>query len=425
MSDSAPSPKSASGPSPARKVFLIVAVAGTLGVISQLLRGTMGVIAPDMMRDLDFGPERLGLLTGVFFFAYAMMQVPMGVLLDRFGPRRVVVTFLAVAAVGSIAFAQADAYPGLVGGRVVMGVGAAAFYMGGFTLLVRWVEPERYMRLAAAMVTIANVGSLFATTPFAFVAEAIGWRGAFLVIAGIAAIVAAVMMAAVRDWPPGVAHPAGTTETVIDSFKAVLSILGDRRIQRVCVLALVTYPTIASVFVLWGGPYLHDIHGLDPVARGNVLLFMAIAIALGPIVFSWIDARIGARRTVIYGCALQTSALLGLALVHDPHIIVIDALFVVLGVSGGYNLLLPAVSRFFFADSMAARVMTTVTLFIIGGVALFQAATGFIVGAFIGPDGIPSETGYRVTFGFLALAMVAGTYFFSGITEFTIRRREP
>ena len=406
-------------------VFVVIAVAGALGIVSQLLRGTMGVIAPDMMRDLGFGPERLGLLTGCFFLAYACMQVPMGVLLDRYGPRRVVTTFLGIAAAGTIVFALADAYAGLVAGRVVMGIGAAALYMGGFTLLVRWIAPERYMRVAAAMVTIANVGSLFATTPFAATAELVGWRGAFLVIAGIAAIIAAVMLLAVRDWPPGDARSGRPVETIIDSLKGVIAIISDKRIQRVCVLALVTYPTIASVFVLWGGPYLNDIHGLDAIDRGNVLLLMAVAVSIGPIVFSWIDARLGARRTVLLGCGLHTTALLGLALVQGPPLILVEVLFVALGLSGGYNLLLPAVSRFFFADSMAARVMTTITVFIIGGVALFQAATGFIVGAFPGPDGTPSETAYRLMYGFLALAMVVGVAVFSRISEFSIHRREP
>jgi len=410
---------------PLRRLLPIVVIAGSLGIVSQLLRGTMGVIAPDMMRDLDFGPERLGLLTGIFFFAYACCQIPMGVLLDRLGPRRVVATFLTIAAAGTILFGLADAYSGLVVGRVIMGVGAASLYMGGFTLLVRWVEPERYMRLAAIMVTIANIGSLLATTPFAAAAEAIGWRGAFLVIAVVCVCLAVAILLAAHDRPPGARRPEGPPETITASLKGVIAIFGDGRIQRVCILALVTYPTIASVFVLWGGPYLHDIHGLDPVARGNVLLLMAVAISLGPILFSWIDARIGARRTVLFGCGLQTGALLGLAFAPDPPLALVEILFVALGLSGGYNLLLPAVSRFFFPDSMAARVMTTITVFIIGGVALFQGVTGFIVGAFPGPDGVPSEMAYRIMYGFLALVMVAGMAVFAGMPEFSIRRRAP
>jgi predicted MFS family arabinose efflux permease len=306
-----------------------------------------------------------------------------------------------------------------------MGIGAAALYTGGFALLVRWVEPERYTRVTAAMVAIANLGSLLATTPFAAGTQVIGWRGAFLVIAGIASLIAAVMLFVVRDSPTGDRQKLGPAETILDSFKGLLAIIRDRRIQRVCALALVTYPTIASVFVLWGGPYLHDIHGLDAIGRGNTLLFMALAISAGPIVFSWIDVRLGARRTVLWGCALHASALLGLALIEGPSLLVVEILFTVLGLSGGYNLLLPAVSRFYFADSMAGRVMTTVTSFIIGGVAVFQAATGFIVGAFLDASGVPTESAYRLMFGFLALAMVVGTWVFSGIGDFSIRRRAP
>lgn len=409
---------------PSRILFLVVAIAGALGVVSQLLRGTMGVIAPDMMRDLGFGPERLGLLTAIFFLVYAGMQVPMGLLLDRYGPRRVVTTFLCIAIAGTVLFALAEGYAGLVVGRAVMGMGAAALYMGGFNLLVRWVDSERYMRLAATMVTIANVGSLFATSPFAVVAELVGWRGAFLVIAGIAAFIASIMFIAVRDWPPGSGRASTSSETLLDSLKGLLTIIRDRRIQRVCTLALVTYPTIASVFVLWGGPYLHDIHGLDTIDRGNILFLMALAVSIGPLIFSWVEVRLGARRTVLLGCSLHTLSLAGLAVFEAPSLVTVEILFILLGVASGYNLLLPAVSRFFFADNMAARVMTTVTVFIVGGVGLFQSATGFIVGAFTDSAGVPGETAYRLMFGFLAVAMMCGTLVFSRIKDFSIRRRE-
>ena len=400
-----------------RSLLPLLAAGSLLGIVSQILRSSMGVLAPDLMREMGFAPEALGLLTGVFFVVYAAMQVPMGVALDRYGPRRVAAVSLCFAVAGCVAFAAAEDTNGLFAARFFMGLGASPLYMGAFAVVARWVEPRRFARVASVIVVLGNGGTLLATTPLAAVAVAVGWRGAFLAIAALAALAVVVTLLFLRDSPPGADAGKAPKETLGESLKGVWTVMTHRRVRYVMALAFVSYPVVASVFVLWGGPYLHDVHGLDKVGRGNVLLVMALAMGMMPLSFGWLDSRIGSRRTVLTGCVLQVVVLALLALLPHPGLAVSATLIVLLGACGGYGLLVPTLPRLLFPDHMAARVMTTVNLFVIGGVAVWQMVTGLVVGAFPEIGGVAPEIAYRAMFGVLAVAMAAGSFAFSRLGE--------
>lgn len=393
----------------------LVAVVWAAGAVSQMLRASMGVLAPDFMREIGFGPEELGLLTGAFFLVFASAQLPGGYLLDRFGPRAIYAFCLASAATGCLVFALGDSVLALLAGRVMMGLGCALIMISGFLLLSRWFETERFPQVSSTLISVSHSGTLIATLPLAAAAVVIGWRWAFLIIAAFVLVVIVFALRHVRDVPPGHAAPAAGNETLVEGLRAFGTIFSSRSIILVMAVSLVVYPTVASVLVLWSGPYLAHVYGLDAVERGNVVFAMALAGMISPVTYGWLSMRLGIRRVVFIGLGISIMTAMALASLAKPGLAATTALLVLFGTCSGFGVQLAGVARLFFPAAMAARAMTSVNLAISGGTALMQMLTGLVVGAFPAVDGIVPEIAYRTMFGFLAGATILGAIAFMGV----------
>lgn len=404
--------------------FRLVLVIWAAGAVSQMLRASMGVLAPDFMREIGFGPAELGLLTGAFFFVFASAQLPGGYLLDRFGPRALYTVCLSLASAGCLVFALGDSVLVLLLGRVLMGLGCALIMISGFVLLSRWFESERFPQLSSTLISVSHSGTLFATLPLAALAVGIGWRFAFLGIGLCVAILILLALRHVRDMPPGKTPPAAAGETLIEGLKAFGAIYSSRAIILVMAVSLVVYPTVAAVVVLWSGSYLAHVYGLDVVARGNVVFAMALAGMISPITYGWMSMRFGIRRTVFIGLGINLVTALALAMLAKPGLVATTILLVAFATCSGFGVQLAGVARLFFPPSMAARAMTSVNLAISGGTALMQMMTGLVVGAFPAEDGIVPEIAYRAMFATLAGAVVLGMIAFRGVRHIPERSPE-
>ena len=182
------------------RVFACVALAF---VVSMFYRGAMGVIAPELMAELSMDPSTMGFVTGIFFLFFAAAQIPVGMALDRFGPRKVISTLSLIAVAGAVVFALSDDWLGLALGRALLGLGCAATLMGSIVTLSRWVSLRNLGAMVSLLSAAGAVGALLATTPFAWVVEQIGWRNAFFLLAGFTLFVAALVVTGVRDQPGG------------------------------------------------------------------------------------------------------------------------------------------------------------------------------------------------------------------------------
>lgn len=386
----------------------VVAVLCTAYVLSQFFRSSNAVIAPDLTRELGLSPEVLGALTGAFFLVFSLSQVPVGVALDRFGPRRVISTLLVFAAIGSLAFAGAESAAGLAVGRMLMGLGCASVLMGSLVACARWFPADRLTTLSALILAVGGAGNLLSTTPLAFAAGEIGWRGAFVAMAAATICVALMVFLVVRDAPPGHAFGSRRRETLGAALAGVREAIAVPALRRIIVMAFAANPLLATVVTLWGGPYLHDIHGLDGVARGNVLLAMGSAMIVGTLCYGPLDRLLDSRKGVAVGGALATAAVLGtLAVLAGPPLWLVTALFCLLGFVGPFTVVLVVHARSMFPERLVGRVITLVNFAGFIGVALAQIASGAIIGAFPAEAGVPPEIAYRSVFGVLAGGVVA------------------
>ncbi|MET0569693.1 MAG: MFS transporter, partial [Hyphomicrobiaceae bacterium] len=185
---------------PGLRLLLIALVPFSLGFFfSYLYRAVNAVIAPDLVRDIGLSAGELGLLTAAYLFAFSMFQLPLGILLDRYGPRRVQATLVAIGGIGALIFAMAESIAVLTVARAIIGLGFAGGLMSGFKAVVIWVpEPRRALANAWVMSTGA-LGLLIATAPMEMAVQSIGWRWAFVGLAVITLAVAALIFFAVPE----------------------------------------------------------------------------------------------------------------------------------------------------------------------------------------------------------------------------------
>ena len=392
-------------------------------VASQFFRVSNAVIAPELMRSLAISPEAMGVVTGAFFLAFAAAQLPAGVLLDRFGPRRTMSSLFIVAVAGSVVFAVANDAIGLTIGRALMGIGCGAGLMGSLVAISRWFPDAQFARLSSLVYTIGGAGFLMATTPLAAVSGSIGWRGAFWAMAAATAALAVLLYCVVRDAPPGhVLHhrPPETTNEILRGLKEVFA---NRDLRYIFALQLVNYGTVLAIVGLWAGPYLNDVHGLTGVTRGNVLLALNLAMLVGVMGFSvaerWLDTR---KWTIGAGAGISVVLLVVLAAVPDLGLWPAIILLVLFALASAYIMLIHAHARAVLPDHIVGRGLTLQNLAVFLGVFAIQGASGFIIGHFAeGRDATP-EIAYRAVFAFLAVLTLVSLAIYLGIRDVRPRK---
>ena len=153
--------------------------------LSYLYRTVNAVIAPNLVQDIGLDPANLGLLTSSYFLTFAAFQLPLGILLDRYGPRRVEAGLLLFAATGAFIFAQAESLMGLMLGRALIGFGVSACLMAAFKAFTIWLPPERLPLANGIQMVSGGIGALAATTPVELTLQFTDWRGVFLILSGL------------------------------------------------------------------------------------------------------------------------------------------------------------------------------------------------------------------------------------------------
>lgn len=265
--------------------------------LSYLFRTINGLIAAPLTLELGFSAGDLGLLTSAFFLTFAAAQIPVGVLLDRYGPRRVQSALLVAAASGATLFAASDDFYLLLAARALMGIGVAGALNAGLKALVQWFRNDQLPLLNGFMMMLGALGAVTATLPADLLLASIGWRGLFALFAAMTFGCAAMIYLAVPDTAKAAAGPATA---------ALYEVYTDPRFWRVMPLSAMTIGTAWALQGLWAAQWLTDVEGLNRDAMVWHLFVMAVAVSLGALLWG-----IAADRLRRHGLGPQ--ALLGFA----------------------------------------------------------------------------------------------------------------
>ncbi|QCF25254.1 MFS transporter [Hydrocarboniclastica marina] len=381
--------------------------------LSYIFRTVNAVIAPELVADIHLNAADLGLLTSVYFLSFALFQLPLGLLLDRFGPRRVEAILLLFAAIGAALFAFADSLAALIVGRAFIGLGVSCCMMASFKAFVMWFPPQRLPALNGGLMTFGALGAITATMPVEWWLVTLSdWRGLFLALAGFSATVAFVVFRIVPDH-----HEAPLHLTLRDQLGGLAVIFRDGFFWRVGVGSAMSQGASLAIAGLWAGPWLRDVAGLDRAGVAAHLMIIAIAMGVGFFTMGMLAEklnRLGVRPVTLAGTGMAAFSLVMLVLTLGIDM----GLWLTLGAFGFLatsSSLSYAIISQHFPRQLAARANTAQNLLVFVFAFAMQWAIGAVLGAWEDPlTRRYAPQGYQLAFGAITvLQVVALAWFFT------------
>ncbi len=379
--------------------------------MSFLLRTVNAVIAPDLIHDLGLSAADLGLLTSAYFLAFGLFQIPLGILLDHFGPRRTEAVLLLVAAVGAVIFGAAESVGGLLFGRALIGLGVSACLMAAFTAFALWFRGERLPFVNGIQLAAGGLGGLAATAPVEALLQYTDWRGLFTIMAVLATAAAALIYFVVPERPR-----SAPRATQAEQWTGVRKVFASAAFWRVAPLTVASQSTFLAVQSLWSGPWLQDVGGLSRAATATYLFLIAAAVTAGFLGLGTIAERLSRRGVPTVTVALGGTAVftVAIALLTLQWTAAVLPLWIVFGFFGTSCILMyPVLSRT-FPRELAGRVNTGLNLLVFLGAFAIQWGVGAIVDLWPPTaNGGYATAGYSAAFGVLVVLQIAGFVWFA------------
>lgn len=372
--------------------------------MSYFFRVINAMIAPDLAREVGLGPADLGLLTSAYLVVFGLFQFPLGLLLDRYGARRVNAALLFIAAFGAWLFAQSDSLAGLVLARGLIGLGVSAGLMASMKAFVGWFPLGRLATLNGALMAVGGLGALAASTPVEALLGITDWRGVFVLVAGITAAVALMILLVVPEKPA-----AGERETVAELMQGVRRIFSDALFWRCSLLFMAVQGCFLSMQGLWVASWLRDIAGFDRAQVSAALAVLAAGFILGSASIGMLADRLVKRgfdmlavMKVSLGVTIAMFALVtaGWSAGAGP------VLFVYSFCAPGGVVVFAILSKR-FPGHLSGRLSTAVNMLVFLGGFIVQWGMGAVIGLWPAEVGHYAPEGYRAAFGLMLAIQLA------------------
>jgi sugar phosphate permease len=348
------------------------------------------VVAVDMMRDLQTGGALLGLLSSAYFYPYAVMQLPAGLLSDSWGARRTITVFFCVAVVGSLLLGLAPAAGGAVLGCALVGLGISMLFVPTLKVLAEWFLAREFATMTGILMAMGGVGSLTAATPLALLSGWLGWRLSFVFVGVLTLVLAGLVWAFVRDRPAdlGWPSPAEVQERKaapprIGLWEGAKKVLGYPYFWPLALWFFFDFAFFFSFGGLWGGPYLMHVYRLGRAESGQILSMLAVGMIIGSPLLSYLSDRVfKGRKPVLVLCSAAVVVLVSLLAFQTDRLSVVGlyALCLALGIfSSAIVAIAFTTAKELFPVQIAGTSTGLVNLFPFAGGAVFQPVLGYIL----------------------------------------------
>ncbi|MDP1604493.1 MAG: MFS transporter [Legionella sp.] len=286
--------------------YIIFLLAASFYLYEFVLQVAPSVMAESMMKTFNVGAAGFGIVSAFYFYAYAPMQLPAGLMFDRYGPRKLMTFALVLCALGSFFFASTDSLLTASLGRFLIGIGSAFSFIGVLVLVSRWFPPQQFALLAGVAQLMSSVGAMFGEVPLAALIELVGWRSASFILAVVGLALALLLWSYIRDYPD-----QSTQAPSKRQFKAewhrLVNVCGRSYTWVTGAYACTIWTPIAVFAALWGVPYLQQKYQTSVLVASGLCSMIWLGIGIGSPLLGWISDRIYSRRI-----ALSVSAALGL-----------------------------------------------------------------------------------------------------------------
>jgi MFS family permease len=365
--------------------WTIFGICASLFLMSLFYRASGAIIAPNLVADLNLSPHALGLMGAAFFYSFAIVQFPLGLFLDRVGPRITMTILNFVGAAGAVIFAHAGGITGGVLGRAMLGVGMAANLMGPLKLLTNWFDPRKFATLSGLLLSIGTVGSLAATTPLAMLVECLGWRKSFYSLAGLNAFLAIWVVIIIRDMPSdkqrhnNVLEDKGSRSSISASLKTLFS---SWNYWAISLSTFFRYGSYASIQSLWAGPFLIEYLKLSPITAGNLLFMLSFGLILGSPFSGLVSDRFlrSRKKTIISGIFLAALATLAFSQWRGMnYLLALGSLLFAFGFFNAFGQVMYAHIKDLMPKEMSGTAMAGINFFTMMGAGVFIHLLGGIM----------------------------------------------
>ena len=374
------------------------------------------VVATDMMNDLHAGGALIGFLSSAYFYPYALMQLPTGLLSDSWGPRRTITLFLCAACIGSLLLGLTPSPAGAVLGRLLVGFGVSTLFVCTLKILAEWFSIREFAGMTGLLLAMGGVGSLSAATPMALASTWLGWRVSFVLVGLLTALLAAMVWRVVRDRPadlgwPSPAEHAATIESPVRLTDGIKQVLSLPAFWPLAVWFFCKYGVFTAFAGLWGGPFLMHVYGATKSQAGGILSLVAVGMIVGGPLMGYLSERVikGRKPTII----LASSVIVGITALlafstGSLSLPLIGALCLGLGIFASAIAVVGFTSaRELFPAGIAGTCFGLLNLFPFAGGALLQPLLGSILESRGKVGQAFTLAGYREAFFVLFLSALA------------------
>ena len=397
--------------------YLIFGILGAAYMLVFFHRLAPAIVAVDMMRDLKTGGALMGVLASAYFYSYALMQIPAGLLSDSWGPRRSVTFFFIFAAVGSIILGFAQTVGMAIAARVLVGLGVAMVFVPTLKILTNWFESEKFVRMNGLLISLGGVGAYTAATPLALLSDSVGWRGSMIFIGVVTLAVAVAVWLLVKDTPQeaGFRPLTGSVKSTkptdrIGILKGIVMVIKMPWFWPLALCSFLGAGVSLSFVGLWGGPFLMHVYGMPKAQAGAVLSMFAIGLIIGAPTMSWLSDRVlhSRKKVIVLGQILALFVFIPLAFFTGNfpkgtlYIWCFAYSFVLSGMAAvGYSSV-----KELFPQQISGTATGLMNIFPFAGAALGQPLIGWYLDSFGSIDGRYSADAYSAVFKVCLIAIL-------------------
>ncbi len=377
--------------------------------LSCLLRAITATLSPVLTLEFDLMAADLGLLAGGYFLGFACMQIPIGFLLDKFGPKKIVSSFLLIAFIGTVSFALAQSFSGLLASRILIGVGVSACLMAPLTGYRIWFAENQQQRANSWMLMIASLGFLSSTLPVQLLLPTLGWRWMFGGIAALILISIVLMLAFIPKWD----HQKDESLDSSSRLGSFADVWKNKFFISVIPMGLLNYGGLMAIQTLWAGPWMTRVAGYSPLESATGLFWINITMLVSFFLWGYFLPKItnlgfSAFKILKLGLPLSFLVMLTIILLGSKAGAFYIALFILSSIF--LSVIQPAVGLS-FQTHLAGKALTSFNLLIFLGTFIMQWFIGLVIDLVKGL-GYSEIIGFKTSFSvFLLLSLMAYIFF--------------
>ena len=377
--------------------------------LSCLLRAITATLSPVLTLEFDLMAADLGLLAGGYFLGFACMQIPIGFLLDKFGPKKIVSSFLLIAFIGTVSFALAQSFSGLLASRILIGVGVSACLMAPLTGYRIWFAEHQQQRANSWMLMIASLGFLSSTLPVQLLLPTLGWRWMFGGIAALILISIVLMLAFIPKWD----HQKDESLDSSSRLGSFADVWKNKFFISVIPMGLLNYGGLMAIQTLWAGPWMTRVAGYSPLESATGLFWINITMLVSFFLWGYFLPKItnlgfSAFKILKLGLPLSFLVMLTIILLGPKAGTFYIALFILSSIF--LSVIQPAVGLS-FQSHLAGKALTSFNLLIFLGTFIMQWFIGLVIDLVKGL-GYSEIIGFKTSFSvFLLFSLMAYIFF--------------